>query len=326
MISGFKGVKYGLQKPASSTKAKPQTTIAAFAQDDSDDEDDVNAQVRRQQCHKAKQAKWERQRAEALEQDATVFDYDGVFDSIQAAREKPKHEDKVSRQPRYIASLMDKAKERDREQNILYERKLAKERKVEDALYGDKEKFVTSAYKKKLEEDRKWLADEKRREEIEKRNDVTKREDLGDFYRNLHRNAAFGGSRFAQVHVTKEQREAEESLKNRDSGGREPRAAESPGGASPETEGPQPRGEGEGEGERPSPQPPRPEAKPSVEAETEPRSPPRAADRTAAAPQGGEEPPPEPPAAPHAGKRRNKEDAIAAARERFLARKRAKGS
>jgi coiled-coil domain-containing protein 55 len=33
-----------------------------------------------------------------------------------------------------------------------------KERVAEDALFEDKDKFVTSAYRRKLEEDRKWAA------------------------------------------------------------------------------------------------------------------------------------------------------------------------
>ena len=39
-------------------------------------------------------------------------------------------------------------------------------------MYGDKEKFVTSAYKKKLQEDAQWLAEEKLREEREKEEEV----------------------------------------------------------------------------------------------------------------------------------------------------------
>lgn len=38
-------------------------------------------------------------------------------------------------------------------------RLLLKERKEEDAMYGDKEKFVTTAYKKKLIENQRWEAE-----------------------------------------------------------------------------------------------------------------------------------------------------------------------
>ena len=36
-----------------------------------------------------------------------------------------------------------------------------KEREVEDHMFGDKEKFVTAAYKKKLQERQLWEAEQK---------------------------------------------------------------------------------------------------------------------------------------------------------------------
>ena len=62
--------------------------------------------------------------------------------------------------------------------------RLAKERSAEDHLFGDKEKFVTAAYKKKLEEEKQWLAAEKLREAEERKNDVVKKGHMGDFYRS----------------------------------------------------------------------------------------------------------------------------------------------
>ena len=44
-----------------------------------------------------------------------------------------------------------------------------KEREKEDALYAGKEKFITSAYKRKLEADRKWM-EEVRKKELAKGN------------------------------------------------------------------------------------------------------------------------------------------------------------
>jgi coiled-coil domain-containing protein 55 len=60
---------------------------------------------------------------------------------------------------------------------------LAKERSAEDHFFGDKEKFVTAAYKRKLEEEKQWLAEEKLREAQEQKNDVVKKGHMGDFYR-----------------------------------------------------------------------------------------------------------------------------------------------
>ncbi len=63
MLTGQKGIKYGLQKNPRAPQqkvgaAKPLAQLAAFAQgDSSDEEDNVSVQLKRQQAHKAKQAK-----------------------------------------------------------------------------------------------------------------------------------------------------------------------------------------------------------------------------------------------------------------------------
>lgn len=54
-----------------------------------------------------------------------------------------------------IASVRGKEKDR------IYEKKLLKERKLEDEQFGDKPKFVTTAYKQKLIEDQKWEIEDK---------------------------------------------------------------------------------------------------------------------------------------------------------------------
>lgn len=60
---------------------------------------------------------------QALAEDATVFDYDGVYDSIQAERVQPKQAEKLARKSRYIEGLMRKAEERKKEEDIVYERR-----------------------------------------------------------------------------------------------------------------------------------------------------------------------------------------------------------
>ena len=52
-----------------------------------------------------------------------MFDYDGVFEDLQAKKEKPKAAEPAARKSRYIESLMDKAKDRQREQDIVYEKR-----------------------------------------------------------------------------------------------------------------------------------------------------------------------------------------------------------
>ena len=75
-------------------------------------------------------------------------------------------------QPRYIQLLKEKTKEPKKYREVVYERKIAKERSKDDHLFADKDKFVTSAYKKKLEEQRKWMEEERLREQREAKEDV----------------------------------------------------------------------------------------------------------------------------------------------------------
>ena len=63
--------------------------------------------------------------------------------------------------PRYIAQLKEQAEARKREDDVMWERRQVKERVKEDHLYEDKEKFVTGSYRRKLEEDKKWMEKEK---------------------------------------------------------------------------------------------------------------------------------------------------------------------
>ena len=68
---------------------------------------------------------------------------------------------------------MQKAKEREREHEIIYEKKILKERSKDDHLFADKEKFVTRAYKEKLAERAKYLEEERLRQIREEKEDVS---------------------------------------------------------------------------------------------------------------------------------------------------------
>lgn len=195
MVSKKQGAKYGLIQPKQAAQPlKP--SLAVFGDEDEPADyqrGGVARDVARQADKKRADAKVAAQQAAALADDPTVFDYDGVYDDLQQQRTQPKQSEKLERKSRYIEGLLDKAKERQREQDIVYERRLAKERQAEDHLFGDKDAFVTGAYKKKLQEDQMWLAEERVREEMEKREDVVKKGHMGDFYGNLMRNnVAFG--------------------------------------------------------------------------------------------------------------------------------------
>ena len=212
-------LKYGLNpaaKASSSKNKKKPKLVNLFANDESSDEENDdnrngtmseaerakkrhNEEIKRQQ--EAAQAKGDAEAKEiyekALKEDPNVFAYDDALTDIQKGREatlREKDGEKIERKSRYIAQLKEAADFRKREQDVTYERRLMKEREKEDELYGDKEKFITSAYRKKLEEDEKWKKEELEREQREKEREVHGKSDMTSFYANLmNRNVATGG-------------------------------------------------------------------------------------------------------------------------------------
>ncbi|KAK0118707.1 hypothetical protein ONS95_007593 [Cadophora gregata] len=117
----------------------------------------------------------------AEELDANIYDYDAVYDSLKPQK-KVTEEDK-ERKPKYMTNLMAAAEVRQRDARIAEEKKLAREREAEGDEFADKEKFVTSAYKKQQEENRRLEAEEKIREEMEaKKNKGT---GMTSFYKNM---------------------------------------------------------------------------------------------------------------------------------------------
>lgn len=117
----------------------------------------------------------------AAELDASVYEYDGVYDSL-----KPKkhvtQEDK-ERKPKYMKNLLEAAEVRKRDALIAEEKKIAREREAEGDEYEGTEKFVTEAYKKQQEENKRIEEEEKKREEEEAKKNQTG--GMSAFYRNM---------------------------------------------------------------------------------------------------------------------------------------------
>ncbi|KDP35472.1 hypothetical protein JCGZ_10865 [Jatropha curcas] len=189
--------KYGLQlrvQPQQNKKLpRPPLPVSLGFRND-DDEDNVEKEITRQATKNKSLKDIEEQHKKALEEDPSVFDYDGVYDDMKQKIAQPREQDRQERKPKYIQTLIKKAEQRQREHEVIYERKLAKERSKDDHLYADKDKFVTSAYKKKLAEQAQWMEEERRRQLQEEKEDVTKKSDLSDFYFNLGKNVAFGAN------------------------------------------------------------------------------------------------------------------------------------
>jgi len=114
-------------------------------------------------------------------------------------KEKPKKKPEETTQgPKYVGALLASAEEREKSNNVLYMRKLHKELEEDRKMYGEEtEKFLTTAYKRQLEENHKYEEKERQLEEQEKHNDVTKKgpNAFSAFHRNLldKRNIALGG-------------------------------------------------------------------------------------------------------------------------------------
>ena len=128
--------------------------------------------------------------AAALEEDPTVYQYDEVYDQIEEKKQeenKAKNADKVAKKPRYIHNMMKNAERQKREHERRVERQVQKEREAEGEEFADKEKFVTSAYRKKMEEMAKLDEEEDRQDRIEKALDVKGQKDMSGFYRHLYR-------------------------------------------------------------------------------------------------------------------------------------------
>ncbi|KAL1131577.1 hypothetical protein AAG570_011191 [Ranatra chinensis] len=137
-----------------------------------------------------KQTKLEIQRA--LEQDASVFQYDEVYDQIELKKQETSQSKSKDRKPRYIQQLMNTAERRKIENERRIERQVQKEREAEGEEFKDKETFVTSAYKKKLEEFAKLDEEQKRADMLEEIGDVMKQEDITGFYRHLYQTTVAG--------------------------------------------------------------------------------------------------------------------------------------
>lgn len=125
---------------------------------------------------------------EALAVDSKIFEYDEVYDEIAAKRNEEKQAKKSTdaNKPKYITKLLETAEKRKKEHERRVERQVQKEREAEGEEFKDKESFVTSTYKKKLEEMKEAEEAEKREAYLENIGDVTKQQDISGFYRHIY--------------------------------------------------------------------------------------------------------------------------------------------
>ena len=174
--------RYGLIEK----KSQQPTRLAAFMSDSDSDEGPKKKKpsIELGEAQK-RQAKLAQQKA--VEEDPTIYQYDELYDEMDNKRKEAKiDKSKIERKPKYINKLLEMADKRKKEHERRVERQVQKEREEEGEKFKDKESFVTSAYRQKLEEMRQAEELEKREEYLEAIGDVTKQGNLDGFYRHIY--------------------------------------------------------------------------------------------------------------------------------------------
>ncbi|KAI4670141.1 uncharacterized protein J4E79_000422 [Alternaria viburni] len=121
-------------------------------------------------AYSASAAEAEKRAQEALEADATIYDYDAAYDAlhaVSAAKKAAERDSAAERKPKYMDALFESAEQRKKDQLRARDKLLQREREAEGDEFADKEKFVTGAYKAQQEETRKAEEEEKKRQEAE---------------------------------------------------------------------------------------------------------------------------------------------------------------
>ncbi|KAF9082081.1 hypothetical protein BGX29_000332 [Mortierella sp. GBA35] len=171
------GKKTNLPPPSLSSKPPTATSASTSA---------VNKSLRSYAITTLESTAVIEQQNAALAQDATVFDYDGVYDQLKAgdrARELARKQESAERKPKYVQALLEAAETRKRDRQIADEKRIERERQREGEEFKDKEQFITPAYKAQKEAMRLAEEEDRKREEM-----VAKDKDgslMQGFYRTL---------------------------------------------------------------------------------------------------------------------------------------------
>jgi coiled-coil domain-containing protein 55 len=196
---------FGLSFPTK-PKSKTTTTItpinksclaaAAFSLDDDDNMETTTPSTKINKpptsSRLALNPKAQRDIEQALEEDPNIYEYDEVYEQVSSTvQQEQKREEKkrleretnTIRQPKYVAGLLEKSKQREKEYERVQERRIQREREQEGDLYADKEVFVTAAYKAKLAERQEDLEREKLEDKREALLNVFQQDNMDAFYR-----------------------------------------------------------------------------------------------------------------------------------------------
>lgn len=127
----------------------------------------------------------ERKKQQEAEQlDASIFDYDGVYDTIKDAERQVKQaklaQDAVKK-PKYIDGILESAEQRKRDRLRAEARTIQQQRQAEGDEFADKESFVTNAYKEQQTE----LAKAEEQQDREESQQRSSSKGMGSFYRDM---------------------------------------------------------------------------------------------------------------------------------------------
>ncbi|KAF6771543.1 hypothetical protein AHF37_09623 [Paragonimus kellicotti] len=195
MIENQEKKVYGLSFPTRKTNDNAKQRIESVFNVDSDDEEGTaplklprvtsgTSATHQAKIHRKTKSDYEK----ALEEDPSVFQYDEIYDTIRSEKDLQlgSAQQGTKKQPKYVDRLLRTANERKLERELCSERKAQKEIEAESDLYGDKEAFVTSAYKDKLSQLRELIVQREEEQMREKLMDVTTQDGLGGFYRYMY--------------------------------------------------------------------------------------------------------------------------------------------
>ncbi|XP_012216056.1 nuclear speckle splicing regulatory protein 1 [Linepithema humile] len=181
--------QYGLILPKKQQEKTAPKLSNVFGDDNASDEDDGTDWVKKALKAESEKNKMKKQTKldiqKALNEDPTIYQYDEVYDDMERTKSQANLTKQIEKKPRYIQNLLKTADRRKKEQEHRIERMVQKEREAEGDMYADKESFVTSAYRAKLEEFKKMEEEEVRMNRLEAIGDVTKQQDMSGFYRHL---------------------------------------------------------------------------------------------------------------------------------------------
>ncbi|XP_050459278.1 nuclear speckle splicing regulatory protein 1 isoform X1 [Cataglyphis hispanica] len=209
--------QYGLLRKKEQQKTIPKLSNV-FGDDNASDEEDGTDWVRKalkaesEKNRIKKQTKLDIQRA--LNEDPTIYQYDEVYDNMERSKSQSDVKKQKEKKPRYIQKLLKTAERRKKEQEHRVERMVQKEREAEGEMYADKESFVTSAYRAKLEEFKEMEEEEARISRLEAIGDVTKQQDMSGFYRHLYEQTTDYKSEINEDKNKTKERGAEQKEKN----------------------------------------------------------------------------------------------------------------